>query len=151
MKTLNFTKNAKITCTTNYGQGQSSGPKVAPKQHPNRRNILIRTGSILWLESMGVLEEAQAAAAATTKIPSGFNIEQDKTDGYKFIYPNGWQAVSVTNEDVVYKDIIEPLESVSVTLAPTEKKSIKEYGDLNEVAYTLADTVLTSPDQKVIN
>lgn len=33
-------------------------------------------------------------------------------------------------QDVVYKDVIEPLESVSVSLVPTEKKDVRGYGML---------------------
>ena len=39
----------------------------------------------------------------------------------------------VTVQDLAYKDIIEPLESVSVSLTPTDKKNIAEYGDVAEV------------------
>jgi hypothetical protein len=35
--------------------------------------------------------------------------------------------------DVVYKDVVEPLESVSVTLTPTDRKDITEFGDAAEV------------------
>eukprot|EP00210_Caulerpa_lentillifera_P004074 g3887.t1 len=88
-------------------------------------------------------------AASAAKIPRGFNAVQDKGDGYQFLAPFGWQEVDVKGLDVVYKDLIEPLESVSVSLIPTDKTSIKEFGDLDEVAYTLADKVLTPPDQTV--
>ena len=36
-------------------------------------------------------------------------------------------------QDIAYKDIIEPLESVSVSLTPTDKKTIQEFGDVAEV------------------
>ena len=35
--------------------------------------------------------------------------------------------------DVVYKDIIEPLESASVTISKTDKKSVTEFGSPIEV------------------
>lgn len=37
-------------------------------------------------------------------------------------------------QDVVYKDVIEPLESVSVSLTSTDKKDITEYGSPLEVS-----------------
>lgn len=52
-------------------------------------------------------------------------------------------------QDVVYKDVIEPLESVSVSLVPTEKADVTEFGEPKEVAFTLADKVLTAPSQEV--
>lgn len=81
----------------------------------------------------------QAALAA--KAPSGFTPVIDQTDNYQFLYPFGWQEVTVTGADVVYKDIVEPLESVSVTMTPTDKKAISEYGSVAEVAETLATKV----------
>lgn len=103
----------------------------------------------------------------------GFNVVKDTGDKYLFAYPFGWQVglraavcllcsaqtlaaearqlrplpqeVTVDGADVVYKDIIEPLESVSVTLVPTDKKTLNEFGTAEEVAETLATRVLTSP------
>ena len=57
----------------------------------------------------------------------------DQGDAYKLLYPFGWQEVSVTGQDVVYKDIIEPLESVSVNMVPTDKEDITLFGTPEEV------------------
>lgn len=57
--------------------------------------------------------------------------------------------MSVNGVEAVYKDVIEPLESVSVQLTPTEKTTIVEYGPPNEIAGTLANSVLTSPSDDV--
>ena len=57
----------------------------------------------------------------------------DQGDAYKFLYPFGWQEVSVSGQDVVYKDIIEPLESASVNLVPTDKDDITLFGTPEEV------------------
>lgn len=65
--------------------------------------------------------------------PKGFNPCEDLNDGYKFLYPFGWQEVSVNGVDVLYKDVVEPLESVSVTLTKTEKKDVSEFGDIQTV------------------
>lgn len=107
----------------------------------NRRQLLQYSG----LLGLGLV----ATPPALAKGPGGFNPVKDAQDGYSFLYPFGWQEVSVRGQDVVYKDIIEPLESVSVSLTPTDKASITEFGDLAEVCLTLADEVLTSPQQEV--
>ena len=73
----------------------------------------------------------------------------DNQDAYSFAYPFGWQEVTVDGLDVVYKDVIEPLESASVSIVPSDKKDISEYGDAKEVAFTLADKVMTGPQQEV--
>ena len=39
----------------------------------------------------------------------------------------GWvQEVSVQGQDKVYKDVIEPLESVSINMIPTTKEDIRD-------------------------
>ena len=58
---------------------------------------------------------------------------KDPQDGYQFLSPFGWQEVAVKGQDIVYKDIIEPLESVSVSLTPTDKKDVSEFGSPAEV------------------
>ena len=74
---------------------------------------------------------------------------KDTQDGYEFVYPFGWQEVSVDGQDVVYKDIIEPLESVSVSVTSTDKASIDDFGPPEDVASTLATKVLTPASQQV--
>jgi photosystem II oxygen-evolving enhancer protein 2 len=66
--------------------------------------------------------------------PRGFNPVQDLNDNYQFLYPFGWQEVTVSGVDVVYKDVVEPLESVSVTITPTDKKDVTEFGDIADVS-----------------
>lgn len=88
-------------------------------------------------------------SALAEKMPKGFVPVKDQQDAYAFLYPFGWQEVSIDGEDVVFKDVIEPLESVSVNLVPTDKSDVKEYGDVKEVAFTLADKVLTNAAQEV--
>ena len=65
----------------------------------------------------------------------GYTPIKDAQDGYSFLSPFGWQEVSVKGQDVVYKDVIEPLESVSVSLTTTDKADITEYGSPVEVSF----------------
>ena len=62
---------------------------------------------------------------------------KDPQDGYSFVYPFGWQEVAVKGQDVVYKDVIEPLESVSVSITQTDKADVTEFGSPAEVRITL--------------
>ena len=78
--------------------------------------------------------------ARAAKLP-GFTVLRDTQDKYLFAYPFGWQEVSVDGSDVVYKDVIEPLESVSMTIFPTQKKDVAEFGSPEEVATTLVTQV----------
>ncbi|CAH8389700.1 unnamed protein product [Eruca vesicaria subsp. sativa] len=52
----------------------------------------------------------------------------DNKDTYSFVYPFGWQEVVIEGQDKVYKDIIEPVESIAETLiqkvlAPPNQKT----------------------------
>ncbi len=64
----------------------------------------------------------------------GFLPVNDQGDAYKLLYPFGWQEVSVSGQDVVYKDIIEPLESFSVSITPADKDDITGFGDPKEAS-----------------
>eukprot|EP01026_Neomeris_dumetosa_P044107 TRINITY_DN37066_c0_g1_i3.p2 TRINITY_DN37066_c0_g1~~TRINITY_DN37066_c0_g1_i3.p2 ORF type:complete len:223 (-),score=9.51 TRINITY_DN37066_c0_g1_i3:129-797(-) len=116
-------------CTCSYKQEQVS------------RRFLIGGSSIL-----GIMLSSTRADAAKLK---GFLAQRDSQDGYQFVYPFGWQELQVDGSDVLYKDVIEPLESVSVSFIPTDKQDISEFGSLEEVTTTLATSVLSSPSQEV--
>ena len=62
-----------------------------------------------------------------------FSPVKDPQDGYSFMYPYGWQEVAVKGQDIVYKDVIEPLESVSVSITQTDKADVTEFGSPAEV------------------
>ncbi|KVH99282.1 Mog1/PsbP, alpha/beta/alpha sandwich [Cynara cardunculus var. scolymus] len=78
----------------------------------------------------------------------GFLPVTDKTDGYSFIYPFGWQEIVIEGQDKVFKDVIEPLENVSVNVFPTNKENIRDLGSPQEVAEALIKKVLAPPSQK---
>jgi photosystem II oxygen-evolving enhancer protein 2 len=68
----------------------------------------------------------------------------DTTDGYEFSYPNGWMQVKVANgPDVVFHDLIEATENVSVVVSPVpEGKTLPELGTPTEVGYKLGKNAL---------
>ncbi|GFH12203.1 chloroplast oxygen-evolving complex/thylakoid lumenal 25.6kDa protein, partial [Haematococcus lacustris] len=123
--------------------GSAVANDVANAEPVSRRQLL----ELASLTALAIAQPVQPALAA--KAPKGFNPFEDLNDGYKFLYPFGWQEVAVTGADVVFKDIVEPLESVSVTLTKTEKQDITEFGEIDEVAEALARNVLTTPSQEV--
>jgi len=79
---------------------------------------------------------------------AGLNIYTDTIDGYKFLYPNGWLPVSVTSgPDVVFHDIVEQTENVSVVINPvTDKKTLADLGSPGEVGYQLGKTAIAPPN-----
>ena len=70
-----------------------------------------------------------------------FAVVTDAKKGYVFAYPFGWQEVQVDGQEAVYKDVIESLESLSLTVTPTEKKSIDDFGTPVEAANLFLDKV----------
>uniref|UniRef100_A0A0E0IGW0 PsbP C-terminal domain-containing protein n=1 Tax=Oryza nivara TaxID=4536 RepID=A0A0E0IGW0_ORYNI len=107
----------------------------------SRRRMLLAAGAAMFLSWPN-----PAAYAAEAK--KGFLPVTDKKDGYSFLYPFGWQEVVVQGQDKVYKDVIEPLESVSVNTIPTSKQDIRELGPPDQVAEALIRKVLAAPTQK---
>jgi photosystem II oxygen-evolving enhancer protein 2 len=79
---------------------------------------------------------------------SGFKSFVDTSDGYQFLYPNGWLQVKVANgPDVVFHDLIEVSENVSVVISPVaEGKTLAQLGTPTEVGYKLGKAALAPPD-----
>ncbi|XP_044377825.1 psbP-like protein 1, chloroplastic, partial [Triticum aestivum] len=72
----------------------------------------------------------------------------DRMADYSFVYPFGWQEVFVQGQDKVYKDVIEPLESVSINMIATTKEDIRDLGPPDQVPEALVRKVLSQPTQK---
>ncbi|PWA46110.1 psbP-like protein 1 [Artemisia annua] len=123
---------------------QISAPSTSHQDKAGRRQVLAAGVTIApWL-----LLSYQKSPAFAAENAKGYIPVTDKTDGYSFIYPFGWQEVAIEGQDKVYKDVIEPLENVSVTVFPTSKESIRELGAPQEVAEALIKRVLAPPSQK---
>lgn len=108
-----------------------------------RRQAMLGTAA-----STAVLLQSSRREARADGVPRGFKPVKDTGDGYAFLYPVGWQEVSVKGEDIVFKDVIEPLESVSVNIIPTEQASVSDLGTKEQVAEAMVQKVLTPPGQK---
>lgn len=63
--------------------------------------------------------------------------------GYQFSYPTGWIEVNVSDgPDVVFHDIINATENVSVVVSPVaEGKTLEELGGPSEVGYKLSKSI----------
>ena len=85
---------------------------------------------MLMLDILRVYTWCGSVAAESKK---GFLSVLDKKDGYTFLYPFGWEEVVIEGQDKVFKDVIEPLESVSVNMIPTGKQDIREFGSPQQV------------------
>ncbi len=81
---------------------------------------------------------------AGVAIADGLKSFVNTTDGYQFLYPNGWLQVKVANgPNVVFHDLIEVSENVSVVISPVpEGKTLTELGTPTEVGYKLGKVAL---------
>ena len=79
---------------------------------------------------------------------NGFKRYEDTSDSYRFFYPNGWVAVKVNNgADIVFHDIIEPSENVSVVISPISRdKTLADLGTPGEVGYKLGKSAIAPPN-----
>lgn len=121
---------------------QASKSSGSPCQDRYGRRLLLAAGLAIapWISP-----SLKSFAAENKK---GFLPVSDQKDGYEFLYPFGWQEVVIEGQDKVFKDVIEPLESVSVNLIPTNKQDIHDLGSPEQVAEALIKKVLAPPSQK---
>ncbi|BAQ66779.1 photosystem II oxygen evolving complex protein PsbP [Geminocystis sp. NIES-3709] len=69
---------------------------------------------------------------------NGLQSYVDISDGYQFLYPNGWIKVEVKKEevDVIFTDFIEKGENLSVIISKVDpQKSLADLGTPTEVGY----------------
>jgi photosystem II oxygen-evolving enhancer protein 2 len=78
---------------------------------------------------------------------AGLNSFVDTGDGYEFLYPNGWVQVNVSDgPDVVFHDMIEQTENVSVVISPIpDQKALDELGTATDVGYKLSKNAIAPP------
>ncbi|XP_072071720.1 psbP-like protein 1, chloroplastic isoform X2 [Arachis hypogaea] len=107
---------------------QSNSTGSLSQDRPGRRQV-IAIGSTTPL--VFLFNQHSYSFAAENK--KGYLPVLDKKDGYQFLYPFGWQEVVIEGQDKVFKDVIEPLESVSVNMIPTGKQDIREFGSPQQV------------------
>ncbi|KAL1189539.1 PsbP-like protein 1 [Cardamine amara subsp. amara] len=125
-------------------RAEQSSSSSSDLQDKCQRRLLVTFGVVApWIS---LLSKAPVTFAAESK--KGFLAVSDNKDAYSFLYPFGWQEVVIEGQDKVYKDVIEPLESVSVNLLPTSKQTIKDFGPPKQIAETLIKKVLAPPNQK---
>lgn len=103
--------------------------------------MLKRIATIMVVVLSLILSSCAVSAA------SGLKSHIDSTDGYEFLYPNGWVSVKVNKgPDVVYHDLIETRENVSVVISPVQDgKTLSELGTPSEVGYKLSKNAIAPP------
>ncbi len=77
---------------------------------------------------------------------TGLNRYSDVIDGYQFFYPNGWVGIDVKNSsrgvDVVYRDIIEEGENLSVIISDIgDENKLTDLGSPTDIGYRFMQIV----------
>lgn len=105
--------------------------------------MLKRIAAVLLVVLILTLQVGVAPVGA-----SGLKSYIDSTDGYQFLYPNGWLPVKVSGgPDVVFHDLIERSENVSVIISPVPKdKTLADLGTPGEVGYKLMKNATAQAD-----
>jgi len=82
---------------------------------------------------------------------TGLKSYVDTGDGYQFLYPNGWLPIAVSNgPDVVFRDLIQQTENVSVVISPVAKdKTLADLGTPTDVGYKLSKSALAKPSKRI--
>lgn len=68
----------------------------------------------------------------------------DSKDGYRFLYPNGWTETKGNSAiDILFHDIIEPSENVSMAISKLETvKTLEEIGDPKAIGLRVLNRVV---------
>ncbi|MEB3272597.1 MAG: photosystem II reaction center PsbP [Prochlorothrix sp.] len=100
------------------------------------------------LFSLVVLLTGLFLTACNVTPTAGLQPYIDIPDGYRFLYPTGWVQVEVSGgPDVVFRDLINATENVSVIIQPVSAdKQLSDLGTPGEVGYALQTTAIAPPD-----
>jgi photosystem II oxygen-evolving enhancer protein 2 len=82
---------------------------------------------------------------------SGLQSYANTAQGYEFLYPNGWIPVTVKNAstgvDLVYRDLVERTENLSVIISDVPKnKTLEDLGSPTDVGYRFLKAVNSNPN-----
>ncbi|KAI7844093.1 hypothetical protein COHA_002234 [Chlorella ohadii] len=104
--------------------------------------------SLLALPAAAAAVAALAGAApaqAFVQPPPGYRYHQDKLDGYSFFFPEDWQPVTTSGNDVFYRNPFNVEENVFVNVSsPSSSKydSVADLGSPEEAAERLKQQFL---------
>lgn len=108
------------------------------------QNIKGKDGEMLKRIAVVAVLILSLALQSCTSLGGGFNAYVDAMDGYRFLYPNGWlQVKGNSGPDVVFRDLIEETENVSVVISTlTGNRQLSDLGDASTVGLRVAKKIL---------
>jgi photosystem II oxygen-evolving enhancer protein 2 len=113
-----------------------------------RFKILLNPIKVMLITSVVIV--ALTLQGCSAGVLGGLSSHIDSLDGYRFLYPTGWTEVKNLAEtsglDVIFHDIIEQTENISVVINPTPgKRKLDDLGTPSEVGYRLGKSAI-APD-----
>jgi photosystem II oxygen-evolving enhancer protein 2 len=114
------------------------------KQRSNREASMLKSLLALFLVLTSLL------VTACTPGIGGLQSYSNNSQGYRFLYPSGWTKVEVkksTGVDVVFHDLIETTENLSVIINPVpDHKTLPDLGTPTEVGYRILKNNSLNPN-----
>ncbi|KAL4429180.1 hypothetical protein ABPG77_010159 [Micractinium sp. CCAP 211/92] len=105
-------------------QEQQQGRQLAA----SRRSVLALPASLAAAAALAALPARPAAALVIP--PAGFRYHEDKLDGYSFFYPEDWQPVTTSGNDVFYRNPFNVEENLFVNVSSPSSSKYASVGDL---------------------
>jgi photosystem II oxygen-evolving enhancer protein 2 len=92
-------------------------------------------------------------SGCVTPRTSGLAPFVDSRDGYSFLHPSGWLQKNIKNgPDIVFHDIVEPSENVSVVIGKLKSvKTLEEIGTANDIGLRIQEKVIASPNATLVS
>jgi photosystem II oxygen-evolving enhancer protein 2 len=110
-----------------------------------RFQILVNPLKVIFITLVAIVSLTLQGCSAG--VLGGLNSYIDSLDGYRFLYPTGWTQVKNLADnrglDVLFHDIIEQTENISVVINPTPgKRKLDDLGTPSEVGYRLGKSAI---------
>ncbi|KAL4858613.1 PsbP domain-containing protein 1 [Chlorella vulgaris] len=122
---------ASVTCQQRPQQQQQ---QQQPQLAVTRRSLLALPAG---LAAAAALARAAPPAHAFVMPPPGYRYHEDKLDGYNFFYPEDWQPVTTSGNDVFYRNPFDVSENLFVNVSsPSSSKyeTVADFGGSPEAA-----------------
>lgn len=131
-----------VRASANGRQHPSSLRELQAASQPNRRNLLLSTLSVPLLQ----FATSSGPAQAFTAPPAGYRALVDKLDGYSFVAPENWIAVTSSGNDVFLRNPRSVEENLFVDItspSSSRYKTVEDLGSPKDAANRLLDQYLT--------
>lgn len=126
-------------------QAQKQQTTPAAATTTGRRPVLTAALAAALAAVAAPLASSPPPALAFEAPPPGYRLQLDRLDGYSFFYPDSWQQVTTSGNDVFFRNPRSAAENLFVDLSsPSSSRysSVDDLGTPQEAADRLLDTFL---------